>query len=329
VEVPLSNPNHYYIVGAPPDTGEPLPLVLAFHGDEGSPYMSTYYIWGTWWEQNGLPFIAVMTKCPECTSWYQGDTDFNADYVWEVLADVASKHNVDVSRIYAVGYSGGSEFLSMHGWEFQDVFAGIQFTCGGNAYYPYTAPSREDCKVAGRVVISQDDFLHDSAMQLLQRLMDEGHPNEYIDAQCSGHCCDTVDHNQGAWEWFQTRTKCSGIVPGECGELSDLPPVAWQPPAGSRLRVDAPPASGSPRLAVPMTPQDFDAARDELDEVLIELEVATSFAPADRKALFSRAMAAYDAMLAAAHRRGPDARDELTARYPRLRALMADLRGPQ
>ena len=307
VQVELGSPERWYYIGAP-DTDEPLPLVLAFHGDEGHPDMSTRWIWGAYWEQNNLPFITVMTKCPGCTSWYMGDTSANADYVWEVLADVAANHNVDVSRIYAVGYSGGSEFLGIHGWEFQDVFAGIQWTCGGGAWTPYTPPSRDDCKVHGRIVISADDFLWDGSQALLQRLMDQGHPHEFVEAQCSGHCCDTADHNEGAWAWFQTVTKCGAEVPGECAELSDLPPAAY---VGER-RV---------RAAPPPSPVDFEGARDRLDVILADLEAGH-----DTEGLFEEAMAAYDTMLAAAHRVGPDAKAELTARYPRLRAAMARLR---
>lgn len=223
IEVNLGSPERWYIIGAP-NTDEPLPLVMAFHGDEGNPYNSTRYIWGSYWEDLADPgFIAVMTKCPGCESWYQGDTDANAAYVWDVLTDVSSQHNVDINQVYAVGYSGGSEFLSLHGWEFQGVFAAIQWTCGGNAYGPYTEPPRPDCKVRGRIVISADDFLWDGAQNLRQRLEQEGHEYEFVEAQCSGHCCDTPDHNVGAWAWFQNHTKCGGVVTGECAELEELP----------------------------------------------------------------------------------------------------------
>ncbi len=222
VQVNLGDPDRWYLLGAP-ETDEPLPLVMAFHGDEGDPNNSTRWIWGNYWERNDLPFIVVMTKCPGCTSWYQGDTDKNADYVWEVLADVAANHNVDVNRIYAVGYSGGSEFLALHGFEFQAVFAAIQWTCGGNAYSAYTEPPRPDCKVNARIVISADDFLWDGAQRLLQRLEDEGHDPDFVEAQCSGHCCDTPDDNEGAWAWFQQHTKCDGLVIGECASIQDLP----------------------------------------------------------------------------------------------------------
>jgi len=308
LQIELGSPERWYLIGAH-DTDEPLPLVLAFHGDEGDPFNSTRYIWGTYWEQTQEPFIVVMTKCPGCTSWYQGDTNANADYVWEVLADVASKHNVDVSRIYAIGFSGGSEFLGLHGFEFQDVFAGIQWNCGGSAYGPYTPPSRPDCKVHGRIVIAADDFLWDGAQQLLARLEQEGHPHEFVEAQCSGHCCDTDDDNIGAWAWFQQQVKCDAEVPGMCAEIDGLPPA---PMRSERRLVDQ--------------VIDFDGAKNDLDLVLAELEAP--HAMGDRQVVLRRAMAAYDRMLAAAHRHGPGAKAELTARYPRLRALMKQLATP-
>ncbi len=328
LQIEMGSPERWYLIGAP-DTDEPLPLVVAFHGDEGDPFESTRYIWGSYWEQNNLPFIVVMTKCPGCTSWYQGDTNANADYLWEVLADVATNHNVDVSRVYGWGLSGGSEFLAIHGWEFQDVFAGIQWWCGGNAYTPYTPPSRPDCKVPGRIVISADDFLYDGAQQLLARLEEEGHEHEYIEAQCSGHCCDTPDANEGAWAWFQTLTKCDGIVPGTCGELEDLPPAPSL--AGPTLTTSTSGNAIPPAVSVarhPPTPtHDFGAARDRLDEVLVRLERGAAGATVrEREALFAEAMGAYDRMLAAAHHEGPQAKAELQARYPRLRAIMAQLR---
>jgi len=331
VQVELGSPERWYLIGAH-DTDEPLPLVLAFHGDEGDPFNSTRYIWGSYWEQQQPPFIAVMTKCPGCTSWYQDDTAFNADYVWDVLADVAANHNVDVSRIYAVGYSGGSEFLAIHGWEFQDVFAGIQFTCGGNAYTPYTPPSRPDCKVHGRIVIAQDDFLWDGAQNLLARLQDEGHDWDYVDAQCSGHCCDTPDDNVGAWEWFQTVTKCDSVVGGDCAELDTLPNAASLRDPGSWVSQPTGAAStGRVERALPFVPAvRFSDAADAFDAAVGELErrvSAPGFVPdAESQALLHEAIASYDRMLAAAHTHGEGAKAGLKTRHPRLRALMSTLR---
>lgn len=326
LQITLDSPERWYLIGAH-DTDEPLPLVLAFHGDEGDPFNSTRYIWGSYWEQQQPPFIAVMTKCPGCTSWYQDDTSANADYVWDVLADVAANHNVDVSRIYAVGYSGGSEFLAIHGWEFQDVFAGIQWTCGGNAYTPYMAPSRPDCKVRGRIVISQDDFLWEGSQNLLARLQNEGHEHEYVDAQCSGHCCDTPDDNVGAWEWFQTVTKCGAEVPGECAELDALPPQAYGP-GPARTLVNRGSSRTNERAVPIVAPPSFSLAVQRFDDAIATLQrlEGRHAEPAELAAPLRDALAAYDTMLASAHDEGPDAAAVMQRRHPTLRRFMAALR---
>jgi predicted esterase len=210
----------FYFVGVPNAEG-PLPMVVAFHGDEGHPSEAVRWYWEPVWSSH-QSFVLVMMKCPGCTSWYQGDTGPNVQYVWDVLADVAGEYDVDVSRVYAIGYSGGSSFLSMHGLEFQEVFAGIQWHCGGG-WGPYAPPPREDCKVDARFVISEDDFLWDNAKAMESLLLNNGHHVDFVVAQCSGHCCPTADLAEGAWAWFQQRTKCDDVVGGECDDLTALP----------------------------------------------------------------------------------------------------------
>ena len=210
----------YYIVGAP-ETDEPLPLVMVFHGDEGSPEAATLSIWRRFWRES-QEFIVVWAKCPNCESWYKGDTEKNRDYVWDVLNDVAGKYNVNVNRMYSIGFSGGSVFMGMYGFEFQHVFAGIQWHCGGGGWSYDDAP-REECKVDGHIVLAEDDYLWDSAKRQEKVLLDNGHVADFVVADCSGHCCHTDDMQVGAWEWFKERTKCDGIVTGECADLTDLP----------------------------------------------------------------------------------------------------------
>lgn len=210
--------DRHYFVGVPNKEG-PLPMVVAFHGDEGSPNAVRSF-WTPVWKKEQA-FILVMTQCPGCTSWYKGDTKANAQYLWDVLEDVGDNYNVDVSRIYGIGYSGGSVFLALHGFEFQNVFAGIQWHCGGGR--GYAKPPRDDCKVAGRIVISKDDFLWDSAKTVEKNLQSNDHQVEFVTADCEGHCCHTNDLAVGAWAWMQKQTKCGAEVGGECAELTDLP----------------------------------------------------------------------------------------------------------
>lgn len=210
--------DRHYFVGVPNKEG-PLPMVVAFHGDEGSPNAVRSF-WTPVWKKE-QSFILVMTQCPGCTSWYKGDTKANAQYLWDVLEEVGDNYNVDVSRIYGIGYSGGSVFLALHGFEFQNVFAGIQWHCGGGR--GYAKPPRDDCKVAGRIVISKDDFLWDSAKTVEKNLQTNDHKVEFVTAECEGHCCHTNDLAVGAWAWMQKQTKCGAVVGGKCAELTDLP----------------------------------------------------------------------------------------------------------
>jgi hypothetical protein len=185
VQVTLDGAERWYYLGVPAAPG-PLPVVVAFHGDEGHPDEAVRWFWESVWQAHG-DFILVMTKCPGCSSWYQGDTDAKADYVWDVLDDVAARHDVDVSRIYAIGYSGGSSFLAMYGLQFQEVFAGIQWHCGGG-WTSYVPPPRPGCEVDGRFVIATDDFLWDNAKAMESLLVEHGHEVEFVTAACSGHC---------------------------------------------------------------------------------------------------------------------------------------------
>lgn len=194
-------------------------MVIAFHGDEGSPNAVRSFWTPVWRKEQS--FILVMTQCPGCTSWYKGDTKANAQYLWDVLEDVSDNYNVDVSRVYGIGYSGGSVFLALHGFEFQNVFAAVQWHCGGGR--GYAKPPREDCKVAGRIVIAKDDFLWDSAKTVEKNLTSNGHKVDFVTAECSGHCCHTNDLAVGAWAWMQKHTKCGGEVGGSCAEITDLP----------------------------------------------------------------------------------------------------------
>ncbi len=212
-----------YLLWAPPNNpAQPVPLVMGLHGDEGHPDQALSTIWGGAWDLH-QDFVLVLPVCPGTAhSWYQGDTASYAAFLSEVLLDVGAKHNVDIDRAYAVGYSGGSCFLSGYALQFQDVFAGIQWSCGG-CNLSYLAPPKPECKVDARFHISDDDFLLSGAQATAQGLQDQGHEVTWVTAPCSGHCCaNGVSDAEGALTWFLQRTKCDGTGSG-CGTITDLP----------------------------------------------------------------------------------------------------------
>ncbi|MBW2455560.1 MAG: hypothetical protein JRI68_13655 [Deltaproteobacteria bacterium] len=212
-----------YLIWAPANNpSQPVPLVMGLHGDEGHPDQALTYIWGGVWN-NHQDFVLVLPICPGAShSWYQDNPSSHAAFLSDVLQDVAGAHNVDIDRAYAVGYSGGSCFLSGYGTQFQDVFAGIQWSCGG-CNLSYTAPPKPECKVDARFHISDDDFLLSGAQGTAQGLQDNGHDVTWVTAQCSGHCCaNGVSDAEGAYSWFLQRTKCDATGEG-CGNITDVP----------------------------------------------------------------------------------------------------------
>ncbi len=138
-----------------------------------------------------------------------------------MLNQVVSKYNVDKKRIYAAGYSGGSIFLGYQGFKmFQDVFAGIQWFCGGineTEEQVYQAPENPDCKVPGRLIISRSGdftYLVTAADRISEILKNNGHQNDYLDTGCQGYCCDAYKYSENAYDWFMS-------LPPKCEPLKN------------------------------------------------------------------------------------------------------------
>ena len=112
-----------------------------------------------------------------------------------------------------------------------------------------------------------------------------------------------------------------------CAELTDLPPAPAHVAPGFASTA-LPSGIESTEHALPnLAAPSFAEARDRFDALMADLEPA-SLSVAEKEAVFRDAMAAYDSMLAAAHLHGEVAHAQLRARYPKLRAVMAELRAP-
>jgi poly(3-hydroxybutyrate) depolymerase len=230
VNVPFA-PSEYW-VWAPADETKAYPLVVAFHGDEATPEQSQRYFWDPVWQMDPN-FIVVTPRAPYAMgSWYQ-EQAMHETWVDTVMQDVFAKYNVDLDRVYATGDSGGSVFLATYGLKRQNWFAGIQWSCGGGGR-GYTAPPRDDCKVAGRFVISPSDFLYMNAQTLNMTLVSHGHVTDFAEQTCMGHCCGpNSEYGAGAWAWMRTRTHCQGSSGPGCGKPGDLPPAGDAGPGGT------------------------------------------------------------------------------------------------
>lgn len=118
----LSSRYHIYATGRTPSTpAKPLGLVLQFHGDGAYEFNnpnSSYSLGGA----NGIRQVAieynmlcvpVLTPDNDDTWWTSGNS--NADWVAELIqSELYPAYNIDRSRIWLSGYSGGAQFISQY-----------------------------------------------------------------------------------------------------------------------------------------------------------------------------------------------------------------------
>jgi predicted esterase len=214
----------HYLVAAPSSPG-PHPVVISLHGDGSGARNGAMTTWMSAWRPR-KDFILVAPESPTGgPSWRLGDQEANIGFLIDVLNDVSRNHDVDVHRIYVQGFSGGSTFLGWFGFVFQDVFAGMALHCGGWSLERanYDLPD-ERCRTPARFVISDDDFLRGGARRIHDDLQGLGHEVDWVDADCSGHCCGNQSRFVAeSLEWFLGRAKCGGGGRGGCGRIDDLP----------------------------------------------------------------------------------------------------------
>ncbi len=126
------------------DQGKGRPLIVALHGDEGSPRKAAPL-----WKSAVMSHEVVVfaPKCPTskgCAgSWWR----WNGSPQWllDRVAALTETHALDPNRRYLVGWSGGASYMGMRGARWFETFAAIALVGGG-------APGGASCfsKAGGR-----------------------------------------------------------------------------------------------------------------------------------------------------------------------------------
>jgi predicted esterase len=195
--------------------GQPWPLILGLHGDEGDPANSVNYRWRDVVDDR---FIFVAPKAAnESGSWYEAQ-ESNEQWMDQLLASLYTLYNIDLDRISIWGVSGGAVFISSFALRRQDLFAAAQWNKGGSRR---RIESPETCKLPARFSVAETDFLHDNALSLYQDLTDSGHETEWAGADCEGHCWDPIQAGPAARDWLLDHTLC-GVTPTS-GCMGDPP----------------------------------------------------------------------------------------------------------
>jgi polyhydroxybutyrate depolymerase len=123
-------------------SGEPIPLVFSFHGSGGIPQNQVATTgFDTLADRYGFAVVfpaGVFTNSVTSQSW-NANIDAGVDdvqFVRDMIEDVAGNVNIDRSRIYTSGFSGGARMSSRLACELSDVLAaaapvaGLQYPDG-------------------------------------------------------------------------------------------------------------------------------------------------------------------------------------------------------
>jgi polyhydroxybutyrate depolymerase len=109
--------------------GQPIPLVLNFHGSGGVPesQLATSRFDALSDEAGfAVAFPAGVFTNPVSVRSWNANVESGVDdvqFARDLIADVAAEINVDTSRIYATGFSGGARMTSRLACELADVLA--------------------------------------------------------------------------------------------------------------------------------------------------------------------------------------------------------------
>ncbi len=182
------------IMGTPDnyDSSQPTPLLITFHGDEGYPgYIHGAY-YGTNWSDGPAPLRGILVLSLQCPvelgcdlanpdgdpSWWRwrGSDYYDPDWVGQQIDAVEAAYDVELRRIYAGSFSGGSSFLRSYGFENADRLAGLIISGGGGN------PARDcldACKIPVFLSIGDADYLYDLAQDTRQYAIDCEHELNY------------------------------------------------------------------------------------------------------------------------------------------------------
>jgi pimeloyl-ACP methyl ester carboxylesterase len=204
-----------------------IPLLLALHGDEGTPdYIYSVFkgLQGT----SGGAFILVAPKAPfGGGSWYQS-TSNHTTFINAVIDKLLKQYNIDQDRIWVTGWSGGATFLGYYAIKRQDILAAVVYHMGGGGGGSYSPPAGS-CKIPGRFVIGTADFLYNLAQKQYNTMKQNGHSVKWVELPGVGHKFDNKTL-PATWTWLQSKTLCGKTTPGSCGPGPSPSPDAGAPP---------------------------------------------------------------------------------------------------
>jgi len=135
-----------YVLYVPDDVSGPTPLLLGFHGFTSNPQNFV--------ERTGFADLAAsegfLLALPVGTfgAWDALRGSGDVDFARAVVADVALHATVDLSRVYAIGFSNGGAMAARLGCDAADLVASVGVVSGANYGASQCDPGRAVAVVA-------------------------------------------------------------------------------------------------------------------------------------------------------------------------------------
>lgn len=202
----------------------PTPLLITLHGDEGHP-ASIHRVYN---EQPGFGkkagFIVASLKCPKSLNCDQTASvapgSVKANYSWWLwqrfipehdpswinrqVDKIERQYNIDLSRVYLAGFSGGTTYISTWGVDNSNRYAGMILSAGGGLKEVETKACDQQCPLAVVISTGLDDFLHPNAKASRDFAQRCGHELLYRETAGKGHTFIGKDINEGL-KWLLNR----------------------------------------------------------------------------------------------------------------------------
>lgn len=191
---------------------QPMPLVVALHGDEGEP-STVVNVWGGVTRRHGA--ILLAPACPAAAgcagSWWQWGGDFG--WLDQQIAAVTQSYNIDLNRVYLTAWSGGATYSAFYVNARADQLAAANLNAGGNS----PGDACAECKIPVSFVVGDNDQLRplvDAAHSYYETC---GYPSETVVLADTGHNLAPFLSSGGAesiMQWFlQFQSACGGWNP--------------------------------------------------------------------------------------------------------------------
>jgi poly(3-hydroxybutyrate) depolymerase len=221
-ELEVSGKKHIFAVHVPPsyDERQAVPLLLHFHGWRPAPAGiedEIKYVWAPTANTNN--FIAVAPEglpCPDLSNYACFEETRDGPFVNALVDYLGQNYNIDLSRLYLSGHSGGSFFVQGYGLANAERYAAAaEFSGGcikasdqyGNSCSVYDSISKAAKRKLPLFAIHNpnDQVVPVSySAELLKILKANGHPTNAIDKYNGGSSGHSIDPSvvPDVWTWI-------------------------------------------------------------------------------------------------------------------------------